>query len=369
MNLRQRLLGAIRGEEVDRVPLILDGFTFTTREEILKIKNPFSREIAERAFHSTAGFIDFPSYVNRYLVTPPQLIREVDRREQNGKEIFTTEIQTPKGTLTAITERNPISYTTWTIKYPVESLGDIEKICSVRWELPAPLTVPDTSRIPPGVCERTVTRTAISSPFVCVAGMMPYEYFLELCATELELIKELTELCKKRILEVLDVLLSKRNIDYVWIGGSEWLTPPMGSPTLYKELVQEQERELIAHIHEAGAVAHIHCHGNVRSTFELVIERGADFFEPVEPPPDGDITFVEAKKIANRRITLGGNIEARMLECGTPDEVEDAVVNAFEGEKSRMVLKPTASPVQEITPEIRDNFLKLIECWEALSFY
>jgi len=227
------------------------------------------------------------------------------------------------------------------------------------------------SALPPDFNERGILRTGVSSPFVCVAGMMPYQYFLELCATELNLLKELTAQCMKRILSVLDVLLSERTIEYVWMGGcewlTEWLTPPMGSPRLYEELVQEYERKVISRIHQGGALAHIHCHGRVRSTLEMVIERGGDFFEPVEPPPDGDITFAEAKAITAGRMTLGGNIEARILETGSTEEVEKAVRKAFEGGKEHMVLQTTAGPIGAMNPQMLANYHRMIDVWEELS--
>jgi len=346
---------------------MLDGFLFTDRAAIDKVPDPAKREIAHRVFDHCASFVHCPSYVNRYLVTPPQFIREIRRERRNGKVIVTSEIDTPKGKLTAVTELNPISETVWTIKYPVESLDDIEKIRSVPWELPPDLSPPDLSKLPPDFNERCLLRTGVSSPFVCVSGMMPYQYFLELCATELSLIKELTAQCKERILSVLDVLLADRTIDYVWIGGCEWVTPPMGSPRLYEELVQEFEAELISRIHEAGALCHVHCHGNVRSTLEMVIQRGADFFEPVEPPPDGDITFAEAKALAAGRIALGGNIESRILENESEGVVEEATRRAFEGGKRRMVLKTTAGPIGRITPSMLANYHRMIDVWEELS--
>jgi len=212
-----------------------------------------------------------------------------------------------------------------------------------------------------------VVRAEVSSPFVCVAGMMPFQYFLELCATELGLLEELTEECTQRVLSVLDVLLAEKNVDYVFIGGCEWLTPPMGSPKLYEQLVQAYEARLISRIHAAGAVAHVHCHGNVRSTLGLVVQRGADFFEPVEPPPDGDITFAQAKTVAAGRMTLGGNIEARIIELATADEMEETVRRAFEGGVERMVLKPTSEPIRWLTPGMLANYHRLIDVWEELS--
>jgi len=368
MNLRNRFIETLKGRKADRVPLMLEGFLFASQAQIDAERDPAKREIAHRVFDYCASFVLCPSYVNRYLVTPPQFINEVSREEQNGNVAVTTEIITPNGKLTAITTQNSLTKTTWTKKYPVESLDDIEKIRSLPWELPPNLAPPDPSKLPSDFYERSLLRTGVSSPFVCVAGMMPYQYFLELCATELNLIKELTLECKERILNILDVLLSPKTIDYVWMGGCEWLTPPMGSPRLYEELVQEFERELISRVHDAGALCHVHCHGNVRSTLEMVVERGGDFFEPVEPPPDGDITFAEAKEFAAGRITLGGNIEARILANESVDVVEEAARKTFEAGKHRMVLKTSAGPISEITPSMLKNYHRLIDVWEELSY-
>lgn len=312
-------------------------------------------------------FQSYPSFVNRYLVTPAQRIQEVNRKEQNGDVIATTKIDTPKGPLTAVIGRNATSDTTWTLKYPVESRADIEKIRSVPWELPADLAPPNLFCLPESFSTRGIIYTGVSSPFVCVAGMMPYEYFLELCITEFDLIKDLTRQCCDRILNILDVVLSERTVEYVWMGGCEWLTPPMGSPMLYRELVQEFERKVIERIHAGDAISHIHCHGNVRSTLELAIQRGGDFFEPVEPPPDGDITFAEAKALANGRITLGGNIEARVLENEDADTVEEATRRAFDGGKARMVLQTTAGPISKMTSRMIENYHRMVDVWEELS--
>jgi uroporphyrinogen-III decarboxylase len=365
VNPRERLLAAIRGGAVDRVPLVLEGFHAACPQEV---EAGPKREILDRIGRETHFFVNPPFRGgNRYLMTPLHRMREVARHEENGSLIVTTEIDTPKGALTAVTGRNPLTNTTWTVKYPVTSRQDIEKIRSVPWERPPGLAPPDLGDLPAAFAERGVVRAGVSSPFVCVAGMMSYEWFLELCATDLELIKELTAQCEERVLDVLEVILAGRSVEYVWVGGSEWVTPPMGSPRLYDELVQTFERRVIQRIHEGGAVSHIHCHGNVRHVLEMVIARGGDFFEPVEPPPDGDITFAEAKAVAGGRITLGGNIEARILENEGADAVERAVRAAFEGGKQRMVLQSTAGPLCAMTPRMLENYHRMVDVWEELS--
>lgn len=363
MNPREGLLKTVRGQPADRVPLILEGFHCRTRDELEAIPDPARRQIAERIFDHTAAAVHCPSFENRYFFTPRQFMRDV-ARERTGEGLrITTEIATPKGRLTAVTVRNPTSDTVWTVKYPVESLDDIEKIRSVPWELPRGLAAPSPEQFD----ERLVLRTGVSSPFVCVAGAMPYQYFLQLCATHPGLIEELTATCCRRALDVLDVLLRPGTIEWVWMGGCEWLTPPMGSPRLYDRLVHAYEARVIERIHAGGAIAHVHCHGNVRSTLERVIERDGDYFEPVEPPPDGDITFAEAKAAAAGRITLGGNVEARILENESADAVEQAVRAAFEGGRQRMVLQNSAGPISDLTPRMHQNYHRLIDVWEELS--
>ncbi|HUT33452.1 MAG TPA: uroporphyrinogen decarboxylase family protein [Planctomycetota bacterium] len=368
MTPRERLLRTMRGERADRVPLVLPRLHFASRERLAKAADPLQRRLAERIFDEVHFDVGVPAPVNRMLVTPPQRISTRTEALANGHTRHHGTIDTPKGPLTFLTEWAPESATTWTIKHPVETREEIEKIASVPWELPRGLAAPKLDDLPAGFAERGVVRTGVSSPFVCVAGMMPRQWFLELCLTDLPLIQELTETCRQRILACLEVLFSKPGVEYVWIGGSEWVTPPMASPRIYDALVQEQERSLIEFVHaRSNAVVHIHCHGKVRRALQRTIERGADFTEPVEPPPDGDITMAEAKALAAGRITLGGNIEARVLCNESEEAVERAVLAAFDGGTERFVLHPTDGPSPCIGEREFRNYERMISVWERLS--
>jgi len=368
MNPHERYLAALRGQKADRVPLELAGFLFPSREEIAQLADPLRRTIAERVHDQTHFEFQVPSHINRMLVTPPQRIRATTERLPGGGRRTRGAIDTPKGNLTYETQYNPVAATSWHVKYPVENEDDIEKIASVPWELPANLAPLDLSRPPKGRRERGIVTARISSPFVCVAGMMNYQSFLAMTATHAELILELTEICRRRILDCLQVLLSRPGIECVWMGGSEWVTPPMGSPALYDALVQEQERSLIQFIHEhSDAVVHVHCHGRVRDALPKVIERGGDYLEPVEAPPDGDITMADAKRLAVGRITLGGNIECRILCNDSEQRVERAVRAAFEGGKERFVLRPTEGPSPLMSEREFRNYTSLVDLWKKLS--
>jgi hypothetical protein len=364
---RDRLLTTLKGGIPDRVPLVLPGFDFITRDILEAHPDPLRREIARSAFDHIAYRVEVPSYINRYLVTPPQRIHTETHDLTNGFQETHGFIDTPKGQLTFITQLDPVSNTTWTLEYPVKSPDDMTRIASIAWELPEELAPPSPD-LPDDFYARGIRDTRISSPFVCVAGMMPFEMFLELTLTEPAFIAELTDICRQRILDVLQVLFSKPGIEYLWIGGSEWVTPPMASPRIYDALVQEPERDLITYAHAQGdVVVHIHCHGHVRHALQRTIERGGDYTEPVEPPPDGDITMAEAQALAAGKITLGGNIECRILCNESEEAVEQAVQAAFAGGKHRFILRPTEGPSPKLSMQEFRNWLKMIEIWEMLS--
>ncbi|MFO7899663.1 MAG: uroporphyrinogen decarboxylase family protein [Planctomycetota bacterium] len=379
MTPRQCWLAAMHGQPHDRVPLILPSCEFASRDEIDRLENPRHRALAERAFEHTVFGVPVPVQGNRHLMTPPGRFHEEREELPDGRIRITGTIDTPRGDLRYVNERDPVSQTGWHAEYPVKDRSDIEKIASVPWEPPGRARGPEVDDLPAGPADvvartkadafrrRGVLEVRVSSPFVCVAGMMKYEMFLELCATDLPLIEELTEMCRQRVLDCLGAALRTPGVDRVWMGGSEWLTPPMASPRLYDALVQEQERSIIDHVHgHSAAAVHIHCHGRVRDALPRMIQRGGDYTEPVEPPPDGDITMAEAKEQADGRVTLGGNIEARVLANESQAEVEAAVRAAFDGGRDRFLLRPTEKPSRLDEQEFC-NYLRMLDVWDDLS--
>lgn len=386
MTPRERFLRVLKHQPADRVPLDIQGFNnhwsptvegwsdFPSTEELSQQDSPKILELYDRLKDKNTIQHCVPTWINRYLVTPPQRIEEVVTGEDSDARYFKRLIDTPKGPLTAQLKRSRDSYgMVWTLKYPVETLDDVKKIRSIPFELPEKLSPVDLKTLPEDPWGQRLTYAYATTPAICAAGMMGMENFLLHCALEPELIRELVDEALERILRILEFVLSNRSVDIVWIGGSEWLTPPMASPQMYDELIWQSEKKIADFAHKHGALVHLHCHGNIRSVLPKMIAAGADYTEPAEPPPDGDVTFAEAKRMAEGKIVLGGNIELHNIENSSREEVEKLVCSAFEGSafegrKSDMILATSAGSNRISFPEnMIENYHTMIDVWEKMS--
>ena len=75
----------------------------------------------------------------------------------------------------------------------------------------------------------------------------------------------------------------------------------------------------------------------------------------------------EAKEMAAGRITLGGNVECRVLCNESENAVEEATRAAFEGGKQRLVLRPSDFPSRVVGEQEYRNYMRMIDVWEELS--
>jgi uroporphyrinogen-III decarboxylase len=192
--------------------------------------------------------------------------------------------------------------------------------------------------------------------------MMHFDQFLEWTASKRPLIERMIDTVCERIHIRLEHLLEAGVIEAIWLGGSEQATPPMMSREFYADLVVRYDGRLIELARNHGALVHVHCHGKIGGILDAMMEMGVQMTDPVEPPPDGDIDFAEAKRRCRRRMVLMGNIELRHLEYCTRSEIDEMVRQAIcEGGKSGMMLYPTARPLTWMSDNVSDNCLQYME--------
>jgi uroporphyrinogen decarboxylase len=115
---------------------------------------------------------------------------------------------------------------------------------------------------------------------------------------------------------------------------------------------------------EAGVYPRIHSHGRVGRVLDEIVKCGAAALDPVEPPPDGDITIAEIKKRTGNKLCLMGGIELKHLEAASGDYVENLIRNLIAQGKpdGKYVIMPTAAPINiPLSPKTENNYKRFIE--------
>jgi uroporphyrinogen-III decarboxylase len=153
--------------------------------------------------------------------------------------------------------------------------------------------------------------------------------------------------------------------DCLWrICGAEYATPPFMAPELFARFFTPYATVYCRMMREAGVYPRIHSHGRVGRVLDEIVKCGAAALDPVEPPPDGDITIAEIKKRTGNRLCLMGGIELKHLEAAGGDFVENLIRDLVAQGKpgGNYVIMPTAAPINiPLRQKSEDNYKRFIE--------
>lgn len=109
----------------------------------------------------------------------------------------------------------------------------------------------------------------------------------------------------------------------------------------------------------------IHIHGRIKSAIDKIVRTGAFAIDPIEPPPQGDVTLCEIRSRYGQELALFGNIEVADLESMPSAEFEKLVRKTLaDGTKAAgrgFVLMPTSCPYgTEISPQTMANYETMV---------
>ena len=148
------------------------------------------------------------------------------------------------------------------------------------------------------------------------------------------------------------------------ICGPEYATPPYLGPEDFRGYVTRYLGPIIDAIGGAGGYARVHCHGKIGRILDQIVDAGAQGLDPIEPPPDGDITLGEVKRRYGKELCLFGNIELKELEHSSPARIDELVKTVMEEAKEGggLVLMPTSCPINvPLSPKTEKNYLAYLE--------
>ncbi len=171
---------------------------------------------------------------------------------------------------------------------------------------------------------------------------------------------------KERILRAVEhqepdrVPICPRSVDYTW------LTPLVGHPAGWKDLVSFSQQVGLAH--ERGAKFHLMATGRLMDNLETIRDIGVDILSPFAPPPNGDADLRRAKALIGDKVCVWGGISAPLLQKAKPPEVEEMVQKAVEeaAEGGGFVLS-TADSLNPNTP--LENIRAFVETGKRYGRY
>jgi uroporphyrinogen-III decarboxylase len=275
-------------------------------------------------------------------------------------------LHTPKGDLNYAHDVDDGIETTWDMIKPINCPADVEKMLSV----PNRFTPPPAADFEPFRAYRRemgddcIGGAGVNCMVAMLCAMMPYQLLLEWTATEPGLLRHLADAWLERTWQRVECMLANGVGPFWHFNGVERATPPMMGPRQWAEWVEPYDGEIMHRIKAAdpNALIHVHCHGRVATVLNSFMAMGVDSTDPVEPPPQGDIEFAEARRRVGERMTLYGNIEFVDMETREPDEIERKVRQAIEQSgRSRTVLYLSATPHERHTARQLANAERYIE--------
>jgi len=261
---------------------------------------------------------------------------------------ITRVLRTPKGDLRSVTVK-PKDQPALTTEHFIKSDEDIDRYMSLPFEA-EDYDISGVLELERNLGDAGMVYVRYADPMHDAAVLFDFNDFAVRCITDMAPVLRLIDFQFERIKAGLANLLAAcRGRSFLfYTGGPEICTPPMMPPRVFGRIVTPYQKRLIQMIHEAGMYASLHCHGKVRAVLDEILACGFDSLEPIEPPPQGDMTLAELFDRADGRLCLIGHIQDQELHYAPPGtltrRVED-IMRVAQG-RTGYVMAPTCTPFQ-----------------------
>jgi hypothetical protein len=382
MTRRQRLMATLRGEPVDR-PAVnfyeIGGFAIDPsdpsefnvyndpswqplldlaeeRSDLIRMRNPArSRSWDPQAAPELSGLVQVQKYVENQCRCTRVTVRAGGRL------------------LSSTTRRDPAVDTTWTTEHLLKNTDDLDAYLQLPDEILArALDVTGLVAEEEKLGDRGIVMVDTEDPICAAASLFDMATFLTIALTEQKRLHHLLEKLAGP-LYVRTEQVSKGFPGRLWrIYGPEYAAEPFLPPGLFREYVVRYTGPMVEIIKRRGGFARIHCHGRTGGILDQICEMGADAIDPIEPPPQGDVSLEYVRRTYGDRLVLFGNIEVADIELTEPSAfrrvVEQTLVEGTRGPGRGFVLMPSSAPNgRTITSRTMRNYETMVELAESFQ--
>jgi hypothetical protein len=365
MTSRDRLLRTLRREPVDRVPIStyeLNGYNPASFEN----RAPSYARLMDKVRADTDCIYMWGW--NAWMESP--------RWDRNAETDFSgavttySRLRTPRGDLTMTEKQAPDVHTVWKTEHLLKSPEDVQAYLRV---IPDLLAFDDTkeararedyARVEDRLADAGIIMNSDGDASLYACELFEFGAFTLMCLEHRDLVLELIDALTPPITEKFRRDAANGFGPLYRMVGPEYYTPPYLPPEFFREMVVPGASLCARILDDSGIVPRLHCHGNIRGALPMFLDIGAKALDPIEPPPDGDITLREVKEQYGDKLVLFGNTELKLLEHGTAEEVREAVREQMDSAKAGggYVLMPTAAPINEpLAPQTERNYFSWID--------
>jgi len=366
MTSRERLLKTLNAEKTDRVPISL--YEFDGFYDSWIYNYPEYVEILNYAKGKTDKMYFWGPKDNRVPQISYGVVEDgtvnFTKWEENKAVHRETVIKTPLGELTTHSRLDEGVHTGWTIEYLCKDVKDAERLMSLPY-VPWKPDVGSFSEDDKNLGDAGILMGDIPDALCFTVEVFGFTRFLMMYMDSPDIIFKLLRFFQERLYNYVKHLLENGAVTLYRICGPEYATPPYLNPREFDKLVTPYDKEIVSLMHQYGAKARLHSHGRIKSALKSFLEMDIDATDPIEPPPDGDISLKEAREVLGEKCVLMGNIEERLFEVGTKADMEDAVKKAMDDAagKGPFVLCPTAMPLNTpLARKVQENIIPYIDC-------
>ena len=363
MNRRQRLMASIRGETVDRPPVSF--YEINGLDEKPEDGDPFNifnhpswQPLIELAAEKSDRIVMRPVPFSEAGLDPlEELSTSESWYDERGRLFTRCCVRAGKRTLTSLRRRDPEVNTVWMVEHLLKEVDDLKAYLEIP--LPGSVGKPDSSGVleaEAALGESGIVMIDTSDALCEAAQLFPMADYTVIALSEPKLFQQLLERFAVG-LQTRTEAIAQALPGRLWrIYGPEYASPPYLPPRLFKEYVVRYDRPMVESIQRWGGYARIHSHGRLRQILDEIVSTGCDGLDPIEPPPQGDVTLSFVRERYGKQLTLFGNLEASDIENLPTREFREKVFRALEegtaGEGRGFVLMPSACPYGRVVSRL-----------------
>jgi len=359
MNRRERLLATLAGRPVDRPPVSfyeLDWFADKPLDE-----DPFNihnhpswrpllemvRDRVDRIVNVGVSCVDDNA--------PDESVYSAETRTEGPERTTVYTVKAGGRTLTSRSIQHADLDTVWTVEHLVKDVDDFRAWIDLPSHEPSfRIDTADFLRKEKELGDGGIMLLDAGDPLCSVASLFSMADYTVVALTEPDLFRRALDkiaVIANRRTEALSRALPGR----LWrIYGPEYASEPYLPPRLFAEYVTPYVKAMVDAIHATGGFVRVHSHGRLKNVLPHIAATGCDGTDPIEPPPQGDVTMAYVRERCPDWV-LFGNLESSDIENVSADEMrakaETALREGTAGAGRGMVLMPSAAPYGRVLSE------------------